>query len=137
MLQAVSKVMDGKARFRAEDWRSPFSVGCRAGDLLFFPPSFIYACPLERSFQRRVPVRSLVTEAREEDHAKDAPYGDDDRGLCRWLLGASISRQRDRMTRGDRASICACGAEYAAIDSTCAVASSLSLIVLLYQHYRE
>jgi hypothetical protein len=31
-------------------------------------------------------IRSLVDRAREEYRAAGAPYGDDDRGFCRWLL---------------------------------------------------
>ena len=31
-------------------------------------------------------IRTLVAEAREEYRARGAPYGDDDQGLCRWLL---------------------------------------------------
>ena len=31
-------------------------------------------------------IRSLAAEARAEYRAAGAPYGDDDRGFCRWLL---------------------------------------------------
>ncbi len=31
-------------------------------------------------------IRSLIAEARAEYRAAGAPYGDDDRGFCRWLL---------------------------------------------------
>jgi len=31
-------------------------------------------------------IRALVAEAREEYRAAGAPYGDDNRGFCRWLL---------------------------------------------------
>ena len=31
-------------------------------------------------------IRGLVAEARAEYRAAEAPYGDDDQGLCRWLL---------------------------------------------------
>jgi hypothetical protein len=34
----------------------------------------------------RCQIRDLVAEAREEYRATGAPYGDDDRGFCRWLL---------------------------------------------------
>ncbi len=32
-------------------------------------------------------IRSLVAEARQEYRAIGAPYGDDDRGFCHWLIG--------------------------------------------------
>jgi hypothetical protein len=31
-------------------------------------------------------IRPLVAEARAEDRAAGAPYGDDAQGCCRWLL---------------------------------------------------
>ena len=31
-------------------------------------------------------IRTLVAEAREEYRAAGVPYGDHDRGFCRWLL---------------------------------------------------
>jgi hypothetical protein len=31
-------------------------------------------------------IRRLVDRAREEYRAAGSPYGDDDRGFCRWLL---------------------------------------------------
>jgi len=31
-------------------------------------------------------IRALVAEARAEYRAAGAPYGDDERGFCRWLL---------------------------------------------------
>ena len=31
-------------------------------------------------------ISTLVAEAREEYRAAGVPYGDDDRGFCRWLL---------------------------------------------------
>jgi len=34
----------------------------------------------------RCQIRSLSAEAREEYRAAGAPYGDDNRGFCRWLL---------------------------------------------------
>jgi hypothetical protein len=124
---AISKVMDGNARIRAEDWRSSFSIGCLQAICYTSPHplhkdawpagAFVPAahamqltgqcmtddleiliaemarhqahhhqCSLAEATRQ---IRALVAEAREEYSAAGAPYGDDDRGLCRWLLARS------------------------------------------------
>jgi len=42
-----------------------------------------YQCSLATATRQ---IRSLVAEAHAEYRAAGVPYGDDDRGCCRWLL---------------------------------------------------
>jgi hypothetical protein len=42
-----------------------------------------YQCSLDTATHQ---IRGLVDRAREEYRAAGSPYGDDDRGFCRWLL---------------------------------------------------